>query len=93
MRVLQDNATPHTSASKRDVLHNFEVELVEDYPPMSPDINPIERVWAWMVNDINHHDAKYPDLYHDLILEAWEEVRQEVIDSFISNVPTVLGNL
>jgi transposase len=50
MRVLQDNAAPHTSASTRDFLDNFEFELVEDYPPMSPDINPIERVWGWMVN-------------------------------------------
>jgi transposase len=93
MRVLQDNAAPHTSASTRDFLDNFEVELVEDYPPMSPDINPIERVWGWMVNYINHRDAKTPHRYQRLIEEAWEMCPQKTIDAFIFHVPSILKEI
>jgi hypothetical protein len=24
-----------------------------DWPPSSPDLNPIEKVWRWMKNEIN----------------------------------------
>jgi transposase len=93
MRLLQDNAPPHTSQSTRDFLDNFEVEVIEDYPPMSPDINAIERVWGWMENHINHKYVNNPEKYQQLIEEAWNEIAQTVIDSYISNVPNVLKQI
>ena len=46
LRLLQDNATPHKDKGTMDFLHNFDVDLVENYPPCSPDLNPIEKVWG-----------------------------------------------
>lgn len=66
---------------------------VENYPPMSPDINAIERVWGWMANYINHNYANNPNEYELLIQEAWDNIPQDVIDSYIFHVPKVLQEI
>lgn len=41
----QDNAPPHTAAITREFLAQNGVEVL-DWPPCSPDLNPIENMWA-----------------------------------------------
>ena len=42
---LQDNAPYHTSNQSRAWLHNNGIDCI-DFPPYSPDLNPIENLWA-----------------------------------------------
>ena len=42
---LQDNAPVHKAYSVMDWFERNCIELVE-YPPYSPDLNPIEHVWV-----------------------------------------------
>jgi transposase len=42
---LQDNAPYHTSNESRAWLHNNGIDCI-DFPPYSPDLNPIENLWA-----------------------------------------------
>jgi transposase len=42
---LQDNAPYHTSNESRTWLHNNGIDCI-DFPPYSPDLNPIENLWA-----------------------------------------------
>ena len=42
---LQDNAPSHTSNESRAWLHNNGIDCI-DFPPYSPDLNPIENLWA-----------------------------------------------
>jgi len=47
-----------------------------DWPPSSPDLNPIEKVWRWMKNEINKLDT-VPLTIEDLkevLQELWSEV-------------------
>ena len=50
--LQQDNARAHTSFSTKDFFSREKVSLL-DWPAQSPDINPIENVWAWMQGRIN----------------------------------------
>jgi transposase len=79
---LQDNARPHVSASTRDFLKNFDIDVL-DFPAMSPDLNAIEKVWRWMENHINHKKFNTSEDYMSLIYEAWNECPQQIIDNFI----------
>ena len=42
---LQDNAPYHTSDESRAWLHNNGIDCI-DFTPYSPDLNPIENLWA-----------------------------------------------
>ena len=43
----QDNATPHTSKEAREALK--EIKSLKFWPPNSPEISPIEKVWSFIM--------------------------------------------
>ena len=99
MAFIQDNAPVHMSHVVQDWLKDFsdthEVRLV-DWPPYSPDLNPIENIWKLLKDAIN---VKYPDLkrlsknaesLQALIRAAtvcWEELDERVFESVIKSMP------
>ena len=53
--LQQDGATPHTSKITQVFLQENRVNFIskEDWPPNSPNINPIEDIWGVMVQELN----------------------------------------
>ena len=57
-----------------------ELERLPAWPPNSPDLNLIEIVWSWMVQDIAKGGwPKTPEDLMDAVLRAWDNVS---LDSF-----------
>jgi transposase len=57
----QDNAHPHISKKTHQFLMNAAREhgfLVMEWPPNSPDMNPIEHLWSHIKLELHH---RYPD--------------------------------
>jgi transposase len=44
---MHDNAASHRADSTRELLRENKVKIIK-HPPYSPDLNPIEHVWAKM---------------------------------------------
>ena len=57
---MHDNAPTHTAYVVRDVLQEMEIEVMI-WPPHSPDLNPIENLWALLKAEIY---KIRPDLLH-----------------------------
>lgn len=74
---MQDNAPGHAAQETKDLLYNFAVVVV-NWPPYSPDLNPIETVWKYMKNYLEdtYGDCAFGsyELQRERVIEAWEEV-------------------
>jgi hypothetical protein len=94
MVFVQDNAPIHKVKKIKDWLELHGVQT-SDWPPYSPDLNPIEHVWSWMKQWIND---RHPELLemgacedsyealHEAIREAWQAVPQDFIDGLIRSM-------
>lgn len=87
-RLLQDNATPHKAHSTLDYLDEKGIELVDPFPPSSPDLNPIENVWSWMKREVDKQCPSNKKQLIDCIEKSWNELPQTTIQGFISHLTT-----
>ena len=94
LQVMQDNAPSHKAAQTLRELSERQITLIE-WPPYSPDLNPIENVWNMMKNYIQF---KYPDLgegrqrsqdeLRDIVKESWDRaVDENDLERLIESMP------
>ena len=86
----QDNAPPHKPISVRHFLHTHAVRLLDPYPANSPDFNPIEHVWSWMVREVNKSRPSNHASLVKAVENAWQALPQSVIQAYIDNLPAQL---
>jgi transposase len=92
-RFMQDNAPCHKAANTISHLNEWGVPLLPDWPPYSPDMNPIEYCWSWMTRHVNRaRPTSLPGL-KIAIEHAWEEMPQATIQAYIDHVPRTLERI
>ena len=64
--VIMDNASIHKTKTTQDLINNAQCELLF-LPPYSPDLNPIEHVWANMKKNLRSDLHKFSSLQDALI--------------------------
>jgi transposase len=85
---MQDNAPYHKS---KKVIEYFERENINllDWPPQSPDLNPIENLWAIFKRRIRVKYSKIPTSKSELIdqvFAVWDEITAELLDTLAESV-------
>jgi transposase len=59
--VILDNATYHKNKTTRQLIEKTGCQL-EYLAPYSPDLNPIEHLWANLKRTLKNHRQKYPNI-------------------------------
>jgi len=93
---MQDNAPIHRARKSKLWFQENGIEVME-WPPYSPDLNPIENLWALLKKEAY---KVYPDLdslkgkgdeaetqLFQILQMAWANLREEVIEGLISSMP------
>lgn len=91
---VQDNAPIYKSGASMGWLEEQQIDTV-DWPPHSPDLNPIEHVWHTLKKKIRQIEPNFSDLKKNLAHEAyvreiiqlaWSELDPDFICSLIGSM-------
>jgi transposase len=77
----QDNAPPHRPI-RLEIGRRFQIL---DWPPYSPDLSPIEHMWAIIKKKLTGRRFSNPNELFASTVQAWREIPQEQIDRLCSS--------
>ena len=80
--LMQDNARSHVSWSTIHFLLEIEISFIE-WPSMSPDLNPIENVWALMKHEVENQLPSSLAEVKLAIQKVWDDLDP---DNYINSV-------
>ena len=81
---MQDGARCHTARTTLAYLEQKNITIMDDYPPHSPDLNPMEEVWALLDQRIAERLLEQTEqALMDAARLAWSEIDQSVIDAHV----------
>src|SRR5579859_783730 len=93
---MQDNASCHKATCILEFLKENHVPLME-WPPQSPDLNPIENLWTDLKDrfhkrflELFNHPSKSLEAryrYGEVLQEVWYSQGMELVDALIKSMP------
>jgi hypothetical protein len=87
--LMQDGASAHTAEPTLAYLRLF-CNILEPWPSGSPDLNPIENLWAIMKRRISEVGAQTIDELRIIINAVWDSVTADEVAALINSMPTRL---
>lgn len=91
---MHDGASTHTAHIVRDLLQEMRIKIMI-WPPYSPDLNPIENLWAIMKREIYklHPELEFMNNSQDTLealieaaKEAWQAIDQIILYNLSSTM-------
>lgn len=87
----QDNAPCHKAKSVMEWFEEKGIVLL-DYPPQSPDLNPIENLWRILKIKIhNNYDINTLDQLWQVYEKEWEAIDPKICEKLIESMPRRLA--
>lgn len=80
-----DNDPKHTAKVVKSWLAEKKVNVME-WPPQSPDLNPIENLWEIVNQKIDRENCAGLDTLYQRLEDAWKSVPAGVIDNLIASM-------
>lgn len=84
---MQDGAPCHTTKKVKEWIRDNGMELLQ-WPPQSPDLNPIENLWEKLKDEVSHMQCtNIPDLI-DEIKRVWcQDMTREYCENLVLSMP------
>jgi transposase len=88
----QDNAPCHKSKAAMDFFREKQVELLP-WPAGSPDLNPIENMWAILKENVAKRFPKTKEQLEAIAKDEWEKIPQETVRRTVMSIPTRISQV
>src|SRR5713101_766101 len=84
----QDNDPKHTSKKAKKWMEDHNISLL-DWPPQSPDLNPIEHLWKHIKSELTKYPTQPKGVWEiwERVAEVWDKIRPEVCQNLIESMP------
>ena len=87
----QDNDPTHRAAPQivkaYNKAHGTSITVLPDWPPNSPDLNPIENVWSYVQSKVNAHGCSDFQQFKQAVIEELAGVPQQHISRLYNSMP------
>lgn len=96
---MRDNAPIHTARISKRWMRNHGIETI-DWPPYSPDLNPIEHLWWALKKKLHELHPKFDyigdinikwEQFENGLREAWSVIPDSLISKLILSMPRRLN--
>lgn len=90
----QDNASVHVSNSIKLWFAKKKIQIME-WPACSPDLNPMENIWGWIVRRIYADNKQYQNVVElrRAINNTWEEITLDFLENYVSSMPNRIADV
>ena len=82
----QDNDPKHTARATDDWLEQKGVNRME-WPPQSPDLNPIENLWSILDRNLMNRKVNSEEELYNALLDGWNNLSDDIITNLINSMP------
>lgn len=86
----QDNDPKHTAKSTQKLIRRLDIPL-EDWPSQSPDLNPIENLWAELDRRTANRKCNTKAELFETLKEAWNALPSDYLTKLIDSMPERLN--
>jgi transposase len=84
--LLHDNAPIHTAKLTRKWLYDHGITCL-DFPPYSPDLNPIENLWQYIEKRVEERALNTIEELQDVIAEEWKNTPIDLLIKLVHSMP------
>jgi len=89
-QFVQDNASCHTAEFTEEWMGANDYVL-HDHPPQSPDLNRIEKAWAYFKSELVGRRPRTEKGFYRIMQTVWMELDASTLSSFIDQLPSVMA--
>jgi len=90
--LCQDGASSHTAGETMNYLDSWDIR-VNQLPPYSPELNPIEKAWGWLKQRVNQRRPKDDQQLLEFVHDEWGKLEQTTIQGWIEHYATVIAEI